>query len=459
MFNVSVVDTEKLIQLDKKHLWHPFTPNDVWLDDSYTPIVIESGDGSCLTDTEGNTYLDGNSSIWTNLHGHGHHKIHQAIKDQLDQIAHASSLGLTNTQAPVLAEILCTATGLDRCFLSDDGSTAMEAALKMVIQYFQQNGEPNRTGIISLGSAYHGDTLGAMSMGHSPLFHQSYQPLLFPSTEVMPPACYRCPYNQAAPEKADARTYRKCNWECVSKLEQAFESSCPPAALVLEPKVQGAAGFLMHPDGYLEKAGALAHEHGAKFILDEVMTGFGRTGRDFAFQHETIQPDIIALAKGISGGTLPLAATLCREDLFTGFSGALDKTFYHGHSYTGNPLGCAAAIASFEELQSDTCQTARTEIEAALAEVGQTFWQHPNVGDVRQQGCILAIELVADPATREAFPYEKRLGAAICQQATQRGLITRPVGDVLVLMPPYSSTPVQVAEMGDLLFQATNHVL
>jgi len=455
------VDTNHLIALDKKHLWHPFTPNDVWLDQNFTPIVIASGSGSELTDTTGKTYLDGNSSIWTNLHGHRHPGIHQAIKEQLERIAHASSLGLTNTQAPVLAEMLCTATNLDRCFLSDDGSTAMETALKMVIQYFKQNGEPERTAVISLASGYHGDTVGAMSMGHSKLFHDAYGPLLFPAIEVNSPASYRSPYNQAQPQKADARTYEETNGECLQELENAFETAGPDkvAALVLEPRVQGAAGFLMHPHGYLKEAAAITRKYGAKLILDEVMTGFGRTGKDFAFQHEGVSPDVIALAKGLTGGTLPLAATLCKEALFQGFSGDLSKTFYHGHSYTGNPLGCAAAIASFQALQTQSCREARSKITTELAKIGKTFWQHPHVGDVRQEGCILAVELVADTATRESFPYEKRLGTAICQEAARYGLLTRPVGDVLVLMPPYSTTPEQVHEMGEILFTATEKLV
>ncbi|MEM1157654.1 MAG: adenosylmethionine--8-amino-7-oxononanoate transaminase [Verrucomicrobiota bacterium] len=455
------MNTDHLIALDKKHLWHPFTPNDIWLDDLFTPIVVESGSGSLLTDTNGKTYLDGNSSIWTNLHGHRHPRIHQAIRDQLDQIAHVSSLGLTNTQAPVLAEKLCHATGLDRCFLSDDGSTAMETALKMVIQYFQQNGEPDRTTIISLADGYHGDTVGAMSMGHSKVFHKAYGSLLFPAIEVSSPASYRSPYNRAKPRPADARSYAETQGECLRELEQAFQQagSGKVAALVLEPRVQGAAGFLMHPHGYLKEAAAIAHQHGARLILDEVMTGFGRTGKDFAFQHENVQPDVIALAKGITSGTLPLAATLCREALFQGFSGDLSKTFYHGHSYSGNPLGCAAAIASWEELHTPECQSARREIENSLRAVGATFWQHPHVGDVRQEGCILAIELVAHTATRESFPYEQRIGAAICLEASRHGLLTRPVGDVLVLMPPYSTSGEQVLQMGEILLTATHTLL
>jgi len=464
---VLFLDSERnrLINLDKQFVWHPFTPNDAWLATDFSPVVIAEGEGAVLIDTEGKRYLDGNASIWTNLHGHRHPKVHQAIRDQLDRIAHSSFLGLTNEKAPLLAERLCRASGLDRCFFSDDGSTAMEAALKMVIQFLQQNGQKERTRIVSLASAYHGDTVGAMSMGHSDLFHHTYRPLLFSSTEAMLPGCYRCPFNRAQPEQADARTYRKCNWECIDNLEQSLrgrnlqEKASPPAALVMEPRVQGPAGFVMHPEGYLKKAASLARDHGAHLILDEVMVGFGRTGTLFAYQKEDVEPDIIALAKGITNGTLPLAATLCREELFQGFGGEVTRTFFHGHSYTGNQLGCAAALASLDVLESEESSQARQEIQSSLETVGKRFWSHPNVGDVRREGCILAIEVVRDRSSRECFPYKDRVGARICAEAELRGLITRPVGDVLLLMPPYAASPEQVEEMGVILLQSLNKVL
>lgn len=459
------MDTDHIINLDKEYVWHPFTPNDVWLAEEYKPIVIAEGEGVTLIDTEGRHYLDGNASIWTNLHGHRHPQVQQAIHDQLERIPHSSFLGLSNEPAPLLAERLCRATGLDRCFFSDDGSTAMEAALKMLIQFLQQNGQPERTRVVSLASAYHGDTVGAMSMGHSELFHRTYRPLLFSSTEAMLPGCYRCPHNRARPEKADARSYRKCNWECIGELEQslsgrdAHEKSSPPAALVLEPRVQGPAGFVMHPDGYLKKAAELTRDHGARLILDEVMVGFGRTGALFAHQKENIEPDIIALAKGITNGTLPLAATLCRNEIFEGFGGEVTRTFFHGHSYTGNQLGCAAALASLEILESEASRQSREAIENALRKAGERFWSHPNTGDVRQEGCILAIELVKNPETREPFPYTDRIGAAICGEAESRGLITRPVADVLLLMPPYAASPEQVETMGTILLESLKTIL
>jgi len=455
------VDPEALIRKDKTFVWHPFTPNDLWNDPEFIPIIIAEAEGSELRDIHGKAYLDGNASIWTNCHGHRHPHVHAAIKKQLDQVAHSSFLGLTNTIAPILAELLCRTASLDRCFFSDDGSTATETALKAVIQFFQQNGQPERSRVVSLGSGYHGDTVGAMSMGHSSQFHRTFGPLLFTSTEVLSPGCYRCPYNRAQPEKSDARVSRKCKWECVGELEKGLNGSDDdpdPAALVLEPRVQGPAGFVMHPDGYLKKARQLASDFGAHLVLDEVMVGMGRTGPLFAFQKESIQPDLIALAKGLTNGTLPLAATLCRENLYDGFGGKPERTFFHGHSYTGNQLGCAAALASLRLTLSGDSLAARQSIETVLTRVGQTFWAHPQVGDVRQEGCILAIELVQEFSTRQRFAPSLRLGARICEEASKRGLLTRPVGDVLVLMPPYCSTRTQVEDMGRILLESLNAV-
>ncbi|MEM6822216.1 MAG: adenosylmethionine--8-amino-7-oxononanoate transaminase [Verrucomicrobiota bacterium] len=446
------MDTQHIINLDKTYVWHPFTPNDLWLDSEFEPIVIAEGIGSTLVDTKGKRYLDGNSSIWTNLHGHSHPQIRQAIKNQVDAIAHSSFLGLTNTQAPLLAERLCSLTGLDRCFFSDDGSTAMEAALKMVIQFFQQTDQKERTRVVSLSSAYHGDTVGAMSMGNSKLFHRHYKSVLFPVSEVKAPSCYRCPHNKAIPQKEESRSCRKCQFECLDSVEKAFAEIQKEAAIfAIEPKVQGAAGFAMQPKGYLKKSTSIARQAGAKIVLDEVMTGFGRTGSTFAFQQEDLMPDVVALAKGLTGGTLPLAVTLCSQEIFNGFSGGVENTFFHGHSYTGNPLGCAVARASLSILESPESKKARKLIQSTLEEEKKVFWEHPHVGDVRQEGLILAVELVKDVETREPFPYEKRLGAAVCQEAAKHGLLTRPVGDVLVLMPPYSSTAEQVREMVTIL--------
>ena len=447
---------------DKQYVWHPFTHQDSWLAQDFEPIVIERGEGALLFTKENQSYLDGNASIWTNLHGHAHPELSQAIKDQIDRIAHSSFLGLTHPLAPILAKKLIEATqpsNLSRAFFSDDGSTAIETALKIIYQYFQQNEQPQRTKFFSLAAGYHGDTIGAMSLGQSRIFHKHYRPLLFSTEEIMAPYCYRCPYNKAKPTKEDARLYRQCQMECVDIVEKKFlESPETNAAWVIEPKVQGAAGFIMHPEDYLSKTSKIAQETGAKVLLDEVMTGFYRTGTAFAFQQEGIKPDLIALAKGLTGGYLPLAVTLTTEQLFKGFQGDFSRTFYHGHSYSGNQLGCAAALKSWELLQRPETISNRQRLVQELRKLSQSFWNHPNVGDVRQEGLILAVELVEDFESRKRFSTEKRLGNSICEKARDYGLLTRPVGDVLLLMPPYCTTYEQLHQMVEALQKAIEFV-
>ena len=457
----------EIAQIDQQHLWHPFTPNSLWLDPDHPPLSIASGEGAWLIATDGRRYLDGNSSIWTNLHGHAHPKINQAVKSQLDRIAHSSFLGLTHEPAVQLAQQLLRYTRLSsespnliRVFFSDDGSTAIEAGLKMILQSFAQNGQGQRTQFISPQGAYHGDTVGAMSLSHSPTFHHHFQPVLFPTQKVMTPACYRCPFNRAKPEQADARSYRKCNFECASLAEEAIEQAGDRlAAWVLEPRVQGAAGMVMHPHGYAKRTAISARKVGAKVFFDEVLTAFGRTGTSLASHAEQVTPDVLALAKGLTGGYLPLAATLTTEEIFKSFSGDINRTFFHGHSYTANPLGCSAACASLDLLESSEEIKKRERLVQNLSTLSSTFWKHPYVGDVRQEGTILAIELVSDRATRTPFQSEKRLGAKICHTARKFGLITRPIRDVLVLMPPYCTRPEELEKMVHALHQAITQEL
>lgn len=455
------MSAEEAIRLDRKHLWHPFTPNSVWMDPSFRPVTIVAGEGSWLIDAEGKRYLDGNSSIWTNLHGHRHPHLDEAVRTQLGKIAHSSFLGLTHEPAARLAGELLTyaqpdgGSDLQRVFFSDDGSTAMEAGLKMIVQSFAQTGQPQRTQFISPEGAYHGDTVGAMSLGPSNHFHRHYQPLLFPSRRVMTPFCYRCRYNRAQPEKADARSYRQCNFECASLAEEEiFQTGNRLAAWVLEPRVQGAAGMLMHPEGYAQRTCQAARKVGAKVLLDEVLTAFGRTGPAFSFHAEKISPDVVAVAKGLSGGYLPLAATLVSEEIFRAFDGPIENTFFHGHSYTANALGCALARASLTLLQDPAEQKRRATLAQNLRRLSQDFWKHPRVGDVRQEGAILAVEIVADRTTRQPFPVAEQRGAHICRTAQEFGLVTRPIGDVLILMPPYSTTPDELEQMVTALRKA-----
>jgi adenosylmethionine-8-amino-7-oxononanoate aminotransferase len=433
------------------------------------PLVIVEAEGAVLRDAQGREYLDGNSSIWTNLHGHRRAEMDAAIRKQLGRIAHSSFLGLTNDVAPRFAfELLRAFTGKDepegwRVFFSDDGSTAVEAGLKMIHQARRQRGEGERRVFLSLGAGYHGDTVGAMSVGHSALFHGAYRGLMFESREVMSPACYRCPFNRAAPERGtDARLSRKCEWECVGEAAKALDAAGEAAsAFVMEPRVQGAAGMTMHPHGYLARLAALCGERGVWLMLDEVMTGFGRTGAMFACQHEGVTPDVLALGKGITGGYLPLAATVASAEIFAAFDGeyADFRAFFHGHSYSGNQLGCAAALASLRLLEGAHSMEHVRGRAAVMERMVQRFWEHPNVGDVRCEGMICAIELVEDFATRRRFSVERRTGFRVSEVARKHGLLTRCVGDVLVLMPPYCVSEGQIAQAVEALWRGLGEVV
>ncbi|MGP8021376.1 MAG: aspartate aminotransferase family protein [Limisphaerales bacterium] len=486
----------KFARLDHQFVWHPFTQMRDWL--QREPIVIADGKGAVLRDVRGREYLDANASIWTNLHGHNHAKINAAIRRQLGKIAHSSALGLTNEPASLLAEKLVAAAKpqsairnpqLNKVFFSDDGSTALEVALKLAYEFTRrQRGKSvgrvsSRAGqpkFLSLEGGYHGDTVGAVALGHIDLFHQSYSGLLFKTDKVMAPYCYRCPFNRARPERADAREYRKCHWECIGKVEQRFSAQKkkgnPYAAFVFEPLIQGAAGMIPQPPGWLRQAADIARAHGALLIADEVMTGFGRTGgspasnfpkkigvRDrleacptlFASHHESVQPDFLCLAKGLTGGYLPMAATLTTRKIFNAFLGRYEefKTFFHGHSYTANQLGAAAALANLEILQSPESVHLRQALEKTLHEELQTLWSLPNVGDVRQVGLMAGIELVKDWRAREPYALRERAGIRVCEAMAKRGVLTRPIGNVIVLMPPYCITRAQtrrmVAVLGD----------
>ena len=433
------------------------------------PIVIVAGRGATLRDAKGRKFLDANSSIWTNLHGHNHPKINAAIHRQLKKIAHSSALGFANEPASLLAEQLVRVANpkrtkklsphLGKVFFSDDGSTATEVALKLAYEFARRSGR-KQPKFLSLEGAYHGDTVGAVSLGHIDLFHKAYGGLLFKSDKVMAPYCYRCPFNRAKPERRDAREYRKCNWECVGKLEQKFaaqkKKGNPYAAFVFEPRMQGAAGMIPQPEGWLRRAAAVARGHGAQLIADEVMTGFGRTGADFACHAENVQPDFLAFAKGLTGGYLPMAATLTTQKVFDSFLGRYEefKTFFHGHSYTGNQVGASSALTSLEILQSKQSIQSRQTLERTLREELATLWKSPHVGDIRQVGLVVGIELVRDWRTREPFDLRERAGIRVCEAMGRRGVLTRPVGNVIVLMPPYCTTSSEARLMVRVVYEA-----
>lgn len=440
------------VEQDRRYLWHPFTPLDEWLDPEFQPILIASAQGSWLIDEEGKAYLDGNSSIWTTTHGHCHPRMVKALQEQLAILDHASFLGLSNPLAASLGEKLAQLTGLQRHFFSGDGSSAMETALKIATQFFQQNSAPERRKFITLSGAYHGDTVGAMSLGKSPLFQKTFQHLMFETETISMPGCYRCPFNQASFEKTDARLARQCQWQCVTHAEEVLlQHGTETAALVVEPRVQGAAGMVMQPEGYFEKIAEIPRAHDALLIVDEVFTGMGRTGKMLASEPHQTRPDLIALGKGLSGGTIPFASTAVSERIFQGFRGDFSKTFFHGHSYSGNPLGCRAALTNLELFEEEKTLEKIHQLSEHLKHQLSVFWRHDHVGDVRQEGLIVAIELVKDRQTKEPFPFEQRVAFQIHQIAAERGLLSRGLGSVLFLIPPYSTTVSELDQMVQIL--------
>jgi adenosylmethionine-8-amino-7-oxononanoate aminotransferase len=422
---------DELRQWDRDHVWHPFTA--VPDGGGEPPLFIERAEGCYLIDTEGRRYIDGVSSLWCNLHGHRVPELDAAVREQLDRVAHSTMLGLANVPATLLARRLVELAppGLTRVFYSDNGATAVEVALKMAFQYWRQCPEPrpNKTKFLALQSAYHGDTLGDVSIGDVARFHRLFGPLLFPTLRAPSPYCYRCPLGLE-------RT--ACRIDCVDKLASLVEQHADElAAVVVEPLVQGAAGMITAPAGYLRRVREVTRDCGVLLIADEVATGFGRTGTLFACEQEGVTPDFLCLAKGLTGGYLPLAATLTTEEVWRAFVGPPEagRAFYHGHTYTGNPLGAAVALANLRLLEAGLLAALPGKIERLRRHLSRVA-ELPCVGDVRQCGLIAGIELVADRATKAPFPAEKRVGARVCREARRQGALLRPLGDVIVIMPP-----------------------
>lgn len=432
---------------DRQYVWHPFTQMQEWEQDE--PLIIERGMGPYLIDTNGNRYLDGTSSIWVNLHGHRHPYLDRALKKQLDMVAHSTLLGLSNPPAIRLARelIRIAPNGLRRVFYSDNGSTAVEVALKMAVQYWQQ-AHPEagpKSSFLHLKLAYHGDTIGAVSVGNIELFHSRFKPLLFPTLEADPPYCYRCPLKLA---------YPSCNMACLDPIERILTSRHRElAGFIIEPVIQAAAGMITQPPGYLKRIRDICTKYDVLLIADEVATGFGRTGKMFACQHEGITPDLMAISKGLTGGYMPLAATLTTEKIYKAFLGNYEdfKTFFHGHSYTGNPLGCAVALANLEVFRKEKTLARLQPKIKLLSRLLQPLRDLPHVGDIRQQGFMSCIELVQDRATRVPYPLGSRIGHRVAQEARRQGLILRPLGHIMVLMPPLATDARALARMMSIL--------
>ncbi len=437
---------------DRRVLWHPFTQQKLWMEEEF-PVIVR-GRGVHLYDTDGRKYIDGGSRLWCNVHGHGRREIGAAIRRQLGRVAHTTSLGLSNPPAIELAERLAgiVPRGLTRVFYSDDGSTAIEAALKMAFQYWQQNGQPGRTKFITLDAGYHGDTVGSMSLGGVEAFHGLYKPLLFRTIKAPTTYAYRCDKAQTLPD---------CGKHCIQDIEAILKTHARDvAALVVEPLVQGAGGMITQPRGFVTGLRHLCDKHGVLLIADEVMTGFGRTGRMFACDHEGITPDLMAISKGLTGGYMPLAATLATEKVFEGFLGDLRqrRAFFHGHTYTGNPLACAAALASLGIFERERTVERVRKTAHLFGNLLQEFYEIPNVGDVRLCGLIAGIELVADPAKKAPYPAEERRGHRVAVEARRRGAILRPLGDVVVLMPPLSITAAELTRLVRIALESVNAV-
>jgi len=439
-------------EIPRDPVWYPFTQMQEFSD--HSPVSIAAAQGCWLEDDQGKRYLDGVSSLWANVHGHRHPVIDRAIQDQMNRVSHSTMLGLTHPGGIELARQLVKLApeGLNRVFYSDSGATSVEIALKMAYQYWQLRGDTKRHKFLKLSEAYHGDTIGAVSLGGMDLFHERFDRLLFESIKVPTPDLYRHPF-AVEDEKEIVERYFELSEDLIKK---HAEEAC---GFIVEPIIQGAAGMIVHPPGYLKHLRDVTRKHDILLIADEVAVGFGRTGRMFASEWENVSPDLLCLGKGITGGYMPLAATMATEEIFSTFLGDFKelKTFFHGHTYTGNPLACAAALASLkvfveEKTLDDSVFGPKAKKYAeGMARLGQL----EHVGSTRYRGLMGGIEVVKDTTTKESYPFEERVGYQIILEARKQGVLLRPLGDVVVLMPPMA---VSLDEL-DLLFAATEKAI
>jgi adenosylmethionine-8-amino-7-oxononanoate aminotransferase len=440
--------SEQLERWDREHLWHPFTPMQAYA--AERPPIIERAHGCFLVDTNGMEYIDGVSSMWCNVHGHRVPELDAAIRAQLERVAHSTLLGIANVPAIQLARRLVELAppGLTRVFFSDDGATAVEVALKMAFQYWRQcpTPRPERTQFLALQGAYHGDTLGDVSVGDLGRFHHLFAPLLFPTVRAPSHYCYRCPLGLER---------KTCRIDCVDALADLVRAHRDTlAAVIVEPLVQGAAGMITAPEGYLRRVREVTRAHDVLLIADEVAVGFGRTGTIFACAQEEVTPDFLCVAKGLTGGYLPVAATLTTEAVYQAFLGRPEegRTFCHGHTYTGNPLGAAAALANLSLLETSGLLAALPARAERLQKHLERMGTLPIVGDVRQRGLMAGIELVRDRAGKRPFPPELRMGARVCRLARDQGVLLRPLLDVVVVMPPLNIDLTLLDRIGEVLY-------
>jgi len=441
-----------IIKSDKKHVWHPFTQMKEY--ENADPLVIVKGEGVYLYDIDGNKYLDAISSWWVNTLGHSNKRLNDALTRQANTIEHMIFAGFTHPWAVELAEKLVNLTdnNFQKVFYSDNGSTAVEVALKMAYQYWQQSGHPNKTKFVALKNSYHGDTIGAVSVGGVDLYHKIFKPLLFDIYQADSPSCYRC---------SDSKENGSCENSCIVSVEDIFkEHSEEIAAIIIEPLIQAAGGMIIYPKEYLTNLRALCDKYNILLIDDEVAMGFGRTGKMFAYQHAQIVPDIMCLAKGITAGYMPLSVTMTSEKIYNAFWDDWDKfkTFFHGHSYTANPLSIAVALENLKILEEDKIIEKNIKKAERIKAGLEKFKTLKNVGDVRQLGMVAAVELVTDKPAKISYDYKLRMAKKVCDFAQKNGLIIRPLGDVIYFMPPYIITSEEIDFMLNTAFNAIKTV-
>jgi adenosylmethionine-8-amino-7-oxononanoate aminotransferase len=442
------MDKSEIIRLDREHIWHPCTQQKDH--ELLPPIPIARGEGVYLVDVDGNRYIDGVSSWWVNLFGHNHPRLNRALTDQAGRIAHHIFAGFTHEPAVELAHRLCQLAppGLNKVFFADNGSAAVEVALKMSFQYWQQVGKPQKSRFVSLTDAYHGETLGALSVGGCDLYREIYQPILLEGYQVQGPDCFRCPYGLQR---------EQCHAECFEHLErQVTSAQAQIAAVIIEPLIQGAAGMRIYPPVYLQKLRALCDACSVHYIADEIAVGFGRTGRMFANDHAGTSPDLLCLSKGITGGYLPLSVTLATDAIYAAFYDdySAQKAFLHSHSYTGNPLACALAVEVLKIFEEESILAGLQPKMALLQSQASRFESLPQVGEFRRCGMVTAVEMVQDRQTRTAYPWQQRRGLEVYRQALARGALLRPLGNVIYFMPPLTIAEDELRTLLDIAYEA-----
>lgn len=435
---------EELAKKDIKNVWHPFTQMKDY--ENEVPIIIDRGKGVYIWDIQGNQYIDAISSWWVNTLGHSHQRLNDAIKRQLDKIEHVLLAGFSHEPAIELADRLVKITPdkLTKVFYSDNGSTAVEVALKMAYQYCAQSGKHKKSKFIALKNSYHGDTLGAVSVGGVDVYHKIYKPMLFDIFQAESPYCYRCPMG---------KNCKTCDIECISSIEKILEENHEEiVGIIVEPLVQAAGGMIIYPAEYLKRLRRLCDKYDALLIDDEVAMGFGRTGKLFAFEHAQITPDLVCLAKGITAGYLPLAVTMASDEIYNAFYDDYKKlkTFFHGHSFTGNPIAASVAVENLKILEEEQVIESLPPKIKALSENLENFRHLDCVGDIRQVGMVGAVEIVRNKDTKEPYKFEERIGHKIYKQALKRGAILRPLGSVIYFMPPYVITEEEIKKVTDI---------